>query len=86
MASRDALDQAERRMSRVDRVDARTTDQPPRTCPFKKSYNGHDFTRSNASEALDRDPTGAVLMCFITHIAKIKSGAFIQDWKVEIKS
>ena len=25
--------------------------------PFKRSYNGHDFTRSNASEALDHDPT-----------------------------
>ena len=62
VASRDALDRAERRMSHVDRVDARTTDQPSHTYPSKKSYNGHDFTRSNASEALDHDPTSAVLM------------------------
>ena len=27
--------------------------------PFKQSYNCHDFTRSNASEALDRGPTDA---------------------------
>ena len=73
-------------MSRVNHVDARTTDQPSRTCPFKKSYNGHDFTRSNASKALDRDPTGAVLMRFVTHIAKIKSRASIQDGKAKIKS
>ena len=26
----------------------------------RKHYNGHDFTRSNASGALHRDPTGAV--------------------------
>ena len=51
--------------------------------PFKKNYNGHDFTRSNASEALDRDPTGANLMSFIMHIVKIKSGASIQDQKAK---
>ena len=37
-----------------------------RTWHKNRSYNGHDFTRSNASGALDRDPPGAVSRRFIT--------------------
>ena len=42
-----------------------------RTWHKNRSYNGHDFTRSNASGALDRDPTGAVSRRFITQIARV---------------
>ena len=50
----------ERRISRIDRVDARTTDQSIAHVPIKKSYNGHDSIARGASDALDQDPTAAI--------------------------
>ena len=58
----------------VDRAERRRSTRrsrghgPPiswsRTWFKNRRYNGHDFTRSNASGALDRDPTGAVFDAF----------------------
>ena len=54
------LDRAEHRISRVDSVDARTTDQSIAHVPIKKSYNGHDSIAGGASDASDQDPTAAI--------------------------
>ena len=73
------LDRAERRISRVDHVDERTTDPSYKHVLLKGSYNGPDETARIASGPPDHHPTNAIKRV----LKRISSGAI---WSVHLRS